>query len=782
MYSKKNIVLLFINILLFCNFSLLSAQQNNENIATCSVIDKLYEQKKIFEKELRHKDIIFQLYNNNECLPFWYSQAQGFTKVDSFLLKYKNDNTVFHYDKINTIYNELKTLYLPVNVFDYNEITDLDLLLTDASLQYTIDVTGVNNQAERQNVANRLAEALKCNEFTVFHKDLLVKSFAEVADVATPDLATLQQTNTSIVDSLVMSTPEAIADSIINEQEHSMERSTVSDSALYEILTTKVNDYQFTASLNLCKLFYQKNGHQTVWSTNTYEGLGKIQRFINEIKNAEQEGLKKESFHFTQLSKFLQQARNANNTLANFNQLFDVYLTDAALLYAHSLLYGYTNPAALELQWDVANDPVIDLGSRLSNAITNDNLDTWLQTLLPTHPQYKELKKLLANYRSYQQKGISIPQIPNTNKAIKPYTTDVRVGLLRERMAFYQPEGAFSKRLPNTIAPVGYTTLDTLAAIDSSLLKKDNNLSFKRLEDSILVLVQIKYDSIFNANYYDSLLIRGVKDFQRNCALEADGVVGRNTFAVLNESVQKRIERIENNMEYWRWLPQQLGENYLLINIPNYTLYAYEAANTLAQTKKVMVGRTYHKTPVFSDQMEYLDINPYWTVPYSIATKEILPKLKRNPGYLNKHNMQLLSGGRSVSPWKVNWASVSRRNFRYTIRQKPGDNNALGRVKFLFPNRYSIYLHDTPSKHLFVKNQRAYSHGCIRLQEPLTFASYVLRGQKKWTQEKIDKTVNKGKNTRVILEKPLPIYVLYFTTWVEADGHIRFLNDIYERE
>ncbi|MGB0840568.1 MAG: L,D-transpeptidase family protein, partial [Chitinophagales bacterium] len=244
----------------------------------------------------------------------------------------------------------------------------------------------------------------------------------------------------------------------------------------------------------------------------------------------------------------------------------------------------------------------------------------------------------------------------------------------------------------------------------------------------------------------------------------------------------QRIDQIKMNMERWRWLPQSLGSRYVLVNIPAYWLYVYEPNEVIGLEKKVMVGKTYHKTPVFNDLMQYIEFNPYWTVPYSIASREILPKLKRNPGYLAAKDMRLFQGSKSVNPYNVDWSSVYRSNFKYKIRQNPGPKNALGTMKFMFPNLYNVYVHDTPSKSLFVESQRAYSHGCVRLEKPIEFAEYLLKDNKNYTLNKIEKVLDKGKNKRVNLEEALPIYILYFTVWADEEGNPRFMHDIYGKD
>lgn len=244
---------------------------------------------------------------------------------------------------------------------------------------------------------------------------------------------------------------------------------------------------------------------------------------------------------------------------------------------------------------------------------------------------------------------------------------------------------------------------------------------------------------------------------------------------------QKHIEQLKRAMETWRWLPNDLGRKYILVNIPAFSLYLYENnSNKPSQTKRVVVGELNHKTPVFSDQMQYIEFNPYWTVPPSIAKKEILPALKKNgAAYFKRHKMEVLSRGEKINPATIKWANYSSNNFPFTIRQKPNAKNALGEVKFLFPNSYNIYIHDTPSRHLFSQNPRAFSHGCIRLHEPLDFATYLLKDMG-YTRTKIDQIVAGNNNQSITLPHPIPVYIVYLTAWAD-ENRAYYYDDIYTR-
>jgi murein L,D-transpeptidase YcbB/YkuD len=259
---------------------------------------------------------------------------------------------------------------------------------------------------------------------------------------------------------------------------------------------------------------------------------------------------------------------------------------------------------------------------------------------------------------------------------------------------------------------------------------------------------------------FDDSLEQAVKSFQYRYGLQEDGVAGPAFFQALNIPLEDNISRLIVNMERTRWVPEPLHNEYLIINIPAFTLYAYDH-DTLAFKMNVVVGRDIHKTVVFNGNLKYIVFSPYWNIPASITKKEILPALKKDPGYLRKNNME----------WNGN-----------KIRQKPGPSNSLGLVKFLFPNSYNIYLHDSPAKSLFTEESRAFSHGCIRLANAKKLAEFLLRKDSSWNEKKITAAMHRGREQYVTLEDPVPVYIAYLTAWVDDQGRLNFRKDIYRRD
>jgi murein L,D-transpeptidase YcbB/YkuD len=276
-----------------------------------------------------------------------------------------------------------------------------------------------------------------------------------------------------------------------------------------------------------------------------------------------------------------------------------------------------------------------------------------------------------------------------------------------------------------------------------------------------------------------------VRAFQSRHGLTADGLVGRASQAALNVPIQTRINQLIVNLERWRWLPETLGDRYVLVNIAGFNLDVVEDGEHV-MNMRVVVGRPYRRTPVFSDTIRYLVLNPSWEVPSSIATQDKLPLIKANPGYIREQGYQLLQGWgadeRVIDPNTVDWSAVSARNFPYRLRQGPGPLNALGQVKFMFPNQFSVYLHDTPSRQLFAEDARAFSSGCIRLQRPLDLAELLLADDANWSRSAINQAIAAGREQNVRLARPMPVHLLYWTVWVDDDGTLQFRDDIYGRD
>lgn len=283
--------------------------------------------------------------------------------------------------------------------------------------------------------------------------------------------------------------------------------------------------------------------------------------------------------------------------------------------------------------------------------------------------------------------------------------------------------------------------------------------------------------------FFDDALVEALSRFQRRHGLDDDGVVGPKTREALNVSVQRRVRSLELNLERWRWLPQDLGQRHLLVNVPAYELRVSENGRDVL-TMRVIVGRAMRRTPVFSDLMRYLVFSPSWEVPPTILRQDKLPEIRKNPKYPAEQNMRVfqLGGGNwnEVDPSAVDWSRASGATIR--LRQRPGPTNALGLVKFMFPNPFNVYLHDTPSRELFARSQRDFSSGCVRIEKPAELALYLLADDPAWGREAVIAAMESGQERSVTLSRPIPVHIQYWTAWAASDGTVEFRKDIYGRD
>jgi murein L,D-transpeptidase YcbB/YkuD len=371
---------------------------------------------------------------------------------------------------------------------------------------------------------------------------------------------------------------------------------------------------------------------------------------------------------------------------------------------------------------------VVDPATVIRDAAGVQDIAAFVASFDPKQPEYRRLKAALADYRALAAAG-GWPTIAD-GPTLKPGMAGPRVAQLRARLAVPAAPGA-------------------------------------------------------DAALFEAALADAVKAFQALHGLEQDGLIGQNTLAELNVPAPDRVRQILLNLERRRWMADNPGERYVFVNLADFELKVVEEPHTVFDTR-VVVGAPYHRTPVFSGEMTYIEINPYWNVPPSIARNELLPKIKENPGYLAANNFDLLSDWSEdatiLDPHTIDWSAVTADRFAYKLRQGPGPGNALGHIKFMFPNQFNIYLHDTPARGLFARDVRDFSHGCIRVQDPETFGAFVLDRQPGWSQDAIKAAIATGKRQIVSLDQPLPVHITYLTAWVDKDGTVNFRRDVYGRD
>lgn len=459
--------------------------------------------------------------------------------------------------------------------------------------------------------------------------------------------------------------------------------------------------------------------------------------FLTALSSADQHGLRPEIYHYQIIMEKLEALKEIEQ-LSREPDIYiltdlDLLLTDSFLTYGSHLLAGQVNPETFDPEW-IANRRGADMATILQEALVSGKIYESLRSLWPKHEGYTRLYETYQQYRLLLENGVRWPFVEAGPK-MQLGDHHNRVAILRSRLSD-EPE----------LHP-GFLAGET--------------------------------------NVFDKNLKMAVIDFQSRHGLDMDGVVGPATLAALNISLEEKLERIRLNLERWRWLPENLGYRSVQVNIADFQLKVVEHEQTVLEMK-IIVGKNYRQTPVFSDKITYMVLNPTWYVPQSIAVNDKLPLIKKNPRYLAQQKMRVFSGwsadAREINPYHIDWTRVTESNFSYRLRQDPGPNNALGRIKFMFPNRFNVYLHDTPSRELFNKTNRTFSSGCIRIQKPEELALYLLKDDPRWNPEKFRNTLDTMKEQSIRLPEPVPVHLLYWTVFVDDDGVVQFRNDIYGRD
>ncbi len=483
-----------------------------------------------------------------------------------------------------------------------------------------------------------------------------------------------------------------------------------------------IQDRSIAAEPLLTKIYTQRR-FRPAWSSER-----NVAALLDKIDKSEDYGLDPEDFHRARLLALKDQVAQSGAEEATRAE-FDILSTDALARLAYHHYFGKVDPVDLDGKWNFER-PLIDEdpAAELNEVLDGEKVADFIEGLRISDPWYDGVLEALARYRSIADKG-GWPVVPE-GSALKPGTSDPRVPVLRTRLA----------------ATGDFQGVDT------------------------------------GSELYDGDLEQAVRRFQARHGLEDDGVVGKTSLEVLNVPVVGRIDQIRVNLERGRWVLRGIGETFVIVNIAGFETYMVRDGKEIWSTKSI-VGRNYRKTPVFQDKIRFIEFNPTWTVPPGILGKDILPKARKDPSYIYEKGFTLVDGnGKQVDPKSIDWSKSKAGNFPYSLVQPPGPENALGLVKFMFPNRHLVYLHDTPSRGLFAKSERALSSGCVRIENPFDFAELLLSDQPEWTRQKIDEIVASSETTRVNLKTPLPVLLLYWTVWVEPDGQVSFRRDIYERD
>ena len=409
--------------------------------------------------------------------------------------------------------------------------------------------------------------------------------------------------------------------------------------------------------------------------------------------------------------------------------LFDLMLTDGLLKLVRDISTGRLDPSVVDPKWSIPRTPFNAI-TFLQDALSADDFKGRLISLIPSSMQYQQLKAAAKRYTKYVNNGgwQKIPRAPT----LHPGDFNENISIIRNRLSF----------------------------------ENDNHQN----------------PSVSQLDLYDDALVQSVQQFQQRHSLSVDGVIGPATVRAMNVSANERLQQININLERLRWLPDDLGSRYIMVNLANYQLSAIEN-NEVKVNMRVIVGKSKRPTPSFSSEMTHVVFNPRWYVPNKLARLDLLPKQQANPDYFNRYHIRVFnkfSGYQTeIKPESIDWQTLSEEDFPYTLRQDPGDKNSLGRLKFVLQNPWKIYLHDTPSKSLFNKTQRNFSSGCIRVEDPMALANFSLT--RNIAQLPPVDIIGSDNTHHAKLEQPLFVYAIYATVWLDGD-QVMFSPDSYQRD
>lgn len=509
--------------------------------------------------------------------------------------------------------------------------------------------------------------------------------------------------------------------------------------------------------------FYETRGFQPAWFA--YDGALRPQvgQYLAALQGAESEGLWPERYHRSALEASLRRLTLGGGKEDAWVQV-ELGLTSSFLTYASHLLSGQVS--SRRITWRTKPPGPVVLAVVLEGALLSGDLAGTLRSLSPSHEGFIRLREALARYRAIAAAG-GWPLVPE-GAPLERGMRDARVAVLRERL-----------RVTGDLPPTPGERL---------LHPETPGVSTVVLADELVhaAMEMPSPEEPPPEDLYDAGLEGAVKTFQRRHGLGVDGKVGPETLEVLRVPVGERIGQLLVNLERWRQAPRDFEPRYVRVNLPAFELEAVEQGRTVLRMP-VIIGMPEPEwsTPVFEDEVEYLVLHPEWNVPQGITEEEVLPKLREDAGAAEALGLKVLdkATGQEVDPWSVDWNGLEPGALPYRFSQAPGESNPLGQVKFILPNRFAIYLHDTPNPALFAQRNRALSHGCVRVSEPAKLADFMLRGHQGWTKDWLEEELKvAGEPWRVALPAPVPVYLLYWTAFVDAEGRVEFRKDIYQHD
>lgn len=481
------------------------------------------------------------------------------------------------------------------------------------------------------------------------------------------------------------------------------------------------------ASVAVIADFYTRRQFAPAWND-----PAKAAALLRAVRDSFDDGLDPADYHYSALARVSPLLVSPSTT--DFERAdFDVLMTDALVRLGYHLWFGKVDPERFDPKWNMSRTlPNLDPAAAIEKVLAAPDLYVAIENEKPKHTLYVGLKRELARYRRIALAG-GWPDVA-TGPKLEPGASDARVPTLRQRLV--------------ASGDIDAAYVGTLTATDIT---------------------------------YDPLIVDGLKRFQTRLGLTADGVLGPGTLRELNVSVEERIRQLRINLDRGRVLLFDLPQQFVVVNIAGAHVY-YVRGNDVVYSGRAQVGKPYRETPEYRSDITYLVFNPTWTVPPGIIRNDILPAARRDPASITRKGLNVLTpAGAVLNPASIDWSRFNSGHIPYTLRQEPGPDNALGRVKFMFPNPYSVYLHDTPSRALFDNESRTTSSGCVRVERPLELARLLLDDAAKWDDAAIQRSLAAGKTQNVTLSKRVPVLLAYWTAWVDEQG-VNFRRDVYGRD
>ncbi|MFC2185999.1 murein L,D-transpeptidase [Fulvivirgaceae bacterium LMO-SS25] len=478
--------------------------------------------------------------------------------------------------------------------------------------------------------------------------------------------------------------------------------------------------------------FYTNRNFEPAWIAGPND-IDRASMFIAEIEGMQWHGLQAEDYHFKTIrrafARLASDMREGTESPLSIAEL-DILFTDAFFMMSSHLYQGKVNPEKINAEWKIQRRrPDLNMDEQLEIMLSQGLTPN--QMLKKFYPQNTLYPAMMASLREFR---------------------------LRERLPKME-----EIRAKETIRP------DSISDVVPSIRQR------------LVIMGLLKPYNYREQFLYDEQMQEGIKKLQKQHGLNQDAIIGVGTLALLNLPNEDLVKSLEINLERMRWLPWDFGQKFIVCNIADQSVFMIQDKDTVFSTRAI-VGREYRSTPVFEAKMDHLVFSPTWTIPPTILANDVIPAVKKDINYLSSKNMQVLDySGKPVSANSIDWSNVSGRNFPYMIRQAPGPANALGLVKFMFPNSYNVYIHDTPSRELFSRDNRALSSGCIRIQNPAELAEILLKDLN-WDQTKIKAAMNLGREQIVRLPEPIPVFIGYLTVWTDQQGQTHFRNDLYNRD